>query len=126
MSRNAPTSANKASQRRIPIIIQGLRDGLSYGEIGEQCIPPVDRKTIYRDRQTIEFQSFFNDLVDEYLAELAELKRMGGKDRKMAIMAKWQLIKTMMPRRIQAQIDFQQPIVIEMFQREMPDEQDKA
>jgi hypothetical protein len=94
MSQNVP---NLAFQKRLPIIVQGLREGLTYEEIGKRCTPPVTRRQIYRDRKSVEFRMLFNELLDECLADLAKLKAMGdGKDKRFALSQKLKLVMSMM------------------------------
>lgn len=105
MSRNVPKSG---FNRRIPIIIQGIIDGLSYEEIGKKCKPPVTRRQIYRDRRSIPFKDFFESLVDEYLNDLKRLENGGNVEKRMAISHRGMLVRAMLkaiiPTKIEAEI----------------------
>ncbi|GAG80792.1 unnamed protein product, partial [marine sediment metagenome] len=113
MSQNVPKSVTR---RRIPIIIQGIIDGLSYEDIGKKCKPPVTRRQIYRDRQSIPFKDFFNDLIDGYMQDLKNLEHGGKVEKRMAFSHKGMLLRAMLkaviPTRIQAEIIGTPPLVI--------------
>ncbi|MFQ6053341.1 MAG: helix-turn-helix domain-containing protein [Candidatus Bathyarchaeia archaeon] len=102
---------------RVRRIVQGIAAGKSYEEIAEEC--GVTRRTIYTDRQSVQFHELFNNILDEYLQELADLKRLGGKDRKMALQERGLLVRAMMksvvPQRVEAQIDQKMEVKIPGF-----------
>ena len=105
MSKNVQ---NKASLARLPKIIRGIKDGKTYQQIAEEC--GVNEKTIRRDRASIPFSDFFNELADEYLQDLASLRKGGdSKDKKFALIQKGQFIKAMtraiIPTRIEAKVE---------------------
>ena len=64
--------AGAKTRVRIPQIIQGLVRGESLERIADRL--GVDRKTVYRDRRTIQYHEFVNDLMDVQLRELEELR----------------------------------------------------
>ena len=106
MSRNV---RNSGVNKRIPIIIQGVLDGLTYEEIGKRCKPPVTSRQIYRDRQGIPFKDFFNDLHDSYMQDLKRLSNGGAVEKRMAISHRGMLVRAMskavIPTRIEAKIE---------------------
>jgi len=105
MTQNVPKTEYN---RRIPVIIQGIIDGLSYEQIAQKCNPPVARRTIYRDRQSIPFKSFFNELVDNYLKDLNQLENGDTTEKRIAISHKGMLVRAMLkaitPTKIEAEI----------------------
>lgn len=113
MSRNV---RNSSINKRIPTIIQGVLDGLTYEEIGQKCKPPVTARQIYRDRQSIPFKDFFNDLQDSYMQDLKRLSNGGKVEKRMAISHKGMLVRAMLkaviPTRIQAEITTPLPLAV--------------
>ncbi len=113
MSRNVRSSR---LNRRIPIIIQGVLDGLTYEDIGKKCKPPVTARQIFRDRQVIPFKNFFNDLQDSYMQDLKRLSNGGKVEKRMAISHKGMLVRAMLkaviPTRIQAEITTPLPLAV--------------
>ena len=93
--------------QRIPLIIQGVKDGKSYRQIAEDC--GVTERTIHRDREGIPFRDFFNELADEYISDLAKLRVFGdSKDKRFALSQKGQFLRAMtraiIPTKIEAEI----------------------
>ena len=112
MSKNVQ---NKASLARIPKIIRGIKDGKTYEMIAEEC--GVNEKTIRRDRASIPFRDFFNDLADEYISDLAKLREYGdSKDRRFALSQKGQFLRAMtraiIPTKIEAKITGDVPLSV--------------
>ena len=102
--------------QRIPLIVQGVKDGKSYGKIAEEC--GVHERTIYRDRESIPFTRFFNVIVDSYLSDLHQMERGDEKQRSTALSHKGLLVRAMLksviPSKIEANItgDNLSPIIL--------------
>ena len=92
---------------RIPIIIKGIKDGKSFGQIAKEC--GVNERTIYRDRESIPFQNFFNVLIDGYLGQLKQLETGDDKQRNSALYHKGMLVRAMLkgviPTKIESKIE---------------------
>ncbi len=99
---------------RIPIIIKGIKDGKSFGQIAKEC--GVNERTIYRDRESIPFQNFFNVLIDGYLGQLKQLETGDDKQRNSALYHKGMLVRAMLkgviPTKIQAEVTSTSPIIL--------------
>lgn len=110
---------NKASLSRLPKIIKGIKDGKTYEQIAEIC--GVNEKTIRRDRASIPFKDFFNELADEYLSDLAKLRAIGdSKDKRFALSQKGQFLRAMtraiIPTKIEASITGEIPLTVVFHQ----------
>ena len=92
--------------QRIPVIIKGVVEGKSYGEIAEEC--GVSERTIYRDRGEIPFKDFFNTLADGYMKDLTQLEQGGNREKTIAFSHKGMLLRAMLkaviPTKIEAEI----------------------
>ena len=109
---------NKASIARLPKIIKGIKDGKSYIQIAADC--GVNEHTIRRDRASIPFKDFFNELADEYIQDLAKLREMGdSKDKRFALSQTGQFLRAMtraiIPTKIEATIDHGPVTIIAQF-----------
>ena len=83
---------------------------MTYEEIGRKCNPPVTRRQIFRDRQSIELKQFYNDLYDECMADLAKLRDFGdSKDKRFALSQKMKfltaLTRAIIPTKIEQKIE---------------------
>lgn len=88
--------------RRIPIIAQGDVEGWKQDEIADSC--GVTKRTIRRDRRTMQFQEYFNSvrsiLMNAYLRKLAQLDKIGERtDKRFVIDQQGKLLRAMLPTR---------------------------
>ena len=58
---------------RSTALINGLIQGKNYTQIAQEL--GIDRKTLYRHRQSLPYEQFLNDLLDIQFQELAELSK---------------------------------------------------
>lgn len=93
----------KPFRQRLRIIAQGIVEGKTYGEIAIEC--GVTERTIYRDRQTLEYEKLATLMLDNYLQELASLAKVGDKvDKRFVIRQRGFIVTAMLPRRVEKAI----------------------
>jgi hypothetical protein len=116
-------------RQRVPLIIKGVIDGKSYGEIAQEC--GVTERTIYRDRQSIPFRDFFNPLLDDYMGDLKRLDGAGVVEKRMAVSHRGQLVRAMLkaiiPTKIEAEVKTSSPmrVVFHESLKALPPEEDE-
>lgn len=106
--------------QRYKIIAEGIIKGETYGEIARQC--GVSERTIYHDRQSVDYITLANLLFDEYLNKLKKLLQIGIEtgnkgDIKFVIRELGLTSRQMMPRRIEAKAEVQQIIIEPNFNK---------
>jgi len=113
--------------QRIPVIIDGVKNGLPYTKIAKTC--GVSERTIRRDRESIPFRDFFNSLVDDYLGKLSQMEGGDDKQRGMALKHKGMLVRAMLkgviPTKIDAKVETTGEMqVIYQLRRPEPEEEE--
>ena len=113
---------------RIPIIAQGLVEGWGQEEIADAC--GVTDRTIRRDMNTVEFETFFSkvrmQLLNVYLTKLAQLEKIGDKrDKKFVLSQHGLLVRKMMPTRIETTTEEVVRLVEPVFHPDLMDKEDE-
>lgn len=102
---------------RIPVIIRSIvEDHKNIEQIANDF--GLNKSTIYRTLEHIEPTSFTNPLYAETLAEIRKIL-----DPKERLPLQLKILGMIVKQRVETHIEAKQPIVIEMFQREMPKEE---
>lgn len=84
---------------RVRKIVDGIIQGKTFEEIAVDC--GVTPRTVYDDRQSIEFHEFVKPLLDEQLKAIQELAEQGDKD---ALRWRDSIIRALIPRKMEAEI----------------------
>lgn len=96
--------------RRIPIIAQGIIDGLSQTEIARRT--GVSIRTNYKDRQTLAFETLFNTMFERHLQDLAEYALSGEQGAQKFVLAqRTSILRAMMPRRAEVKAEIVQVVI---------------
>lgn len=105
---------------RYKIIAEGITEGLNYQQIAKRC--GVTERTIYTDRQHIDYQQFIDIFMQKYFEDLSQallIKDDNGKPKHLTfvIQEKGKLLRAMLPRRIEAKAEVQQILIKPTFSK---------
>lgn len=118
MPQNAPNrtlatvEASDKTLARIPLIIKGLIQGYTLEAIAENL--GIDRKTLYRDRQTIQYTQFLNDLLDVHLEDIKQLSN-DPRLRHEATKERGRMLRSMIPKTVYQRTETQQKLDIHLY-----------
>ena len=84
---------------RVRKIVEGIVAGKTYGKIAGEC--GVTPRTIYEDRQSIEFHEFIKPLFDDQLKAIQDLAGAGDKD---ALRYRDSIIRALLPQKRETEV----------------------